>query len=158
MKETVQESYFIDRFAQMDRKENFSYEGKKALFEYLEQYEEDSLMQQQQERQEALQQQQQAVEAQITEKKEERQQRLQEKILEAETKIAVAEIGNDKEDEGGESAESVRISLDKLKQDQKKIDEEYKLKNKELKETIRHNKVTEVIDRKKAVQKPTIKK
>ena len=39
MKETVQESYFIDRFAHMDRKENFSYEGKKALFAYLEEYE-----------------------------------------------------------------------------------------------------------------------
>jgi hypothetical protein len=41
MKEYVSESEFIDRFRQMDRKENFSYEGRKALFEYFEQLEED---------------------------------------------------------------------------------------------------------------------
>ena len=39
MYEYVSESEFIDRFAVMDRKENFSYEGKKALFEYLEELE-----------------------------------------------------------------------------------------------------------------------
>ncbi len=42
MKEYVTESEFIQRFTIMDRKENFSYEGRKALFEHLEQYEEDS--------------------------------------------------------------------------------------------------------------------
>lgn len=33
---------FIDAFRIMGRNENFSYHGKKALFEYLEQYEEDT--------------------------------------------------------------------------------------------------------------------
>lgn len=39
MKELVNFSRFCDAF--QVRKENFTYEGKKALFEYLEQYEED---------------------------------------------------------------------------------------------------------------------
>lgn len=33
---------FCDAFRDMDRNENFSYEGKRALFDYLEQYSEDS--------------------------------------------------------------------------------------------------------------------
>ena len=41
MKETVDFSGFCDAFRNMDRNNNFSYEGKKMLFEYLEQYEED---------------------------------------------------------------------------------------------------------------------
>jgi hypothetical protein len=41
MIEQVTETEFIDRFAQMDRRENFSYEGRQALFEYFESLEED---------------------------------------------------------------------------------------------------------------------
>jgi hypothetical protein len=33
---------FCDAFVRMDRNENFSYEGKRALFDYLESYEEES--------------------------------------------------------------------------------------------------------------------
>ena len=33
---------FINEFEEMGREDNFSYEGKKALFEYLEEYEEDT--------------------------------------------------------------------------------------------------------------------
>ena len=33
---------FCDEFKRMDRNNQFSYEGKKALFDYLEQYEEDT--------------------------------------------------------------------------------------------------------------------
>ena len=40
MKQTVTESMFIDSFCG-GYKDNFSYEGKKALFEYLEQFEDD---------------------------------------------------------------------------------------------------------------------
>jgi len=40
MYEYVSESEFIDRFRVMDRKENFSYEGRKALYEYFREYEE----------------------------------------------------------------------------------------------------------------------
>ena len=39
MKQTVTESMFIDSFPE-SYKDNFSYEGKKALFEYLEELEE----------------------------------------------------------------------------------------------------------------------
>jgi hypothetical protein len=42
MKSTVNESQFIDAFTKMNRENNFSYEGRKALFEYLEQYEQDT--------------------------------------------------------------------------------------------------------------------
>lgn len=38
----VTESIFIDRFKAMGRADNFSYAGLKALFEYLEQYENDT--------------------------------------------------------------------------------------------------------------------
>lgn len=41
MKKTINFNDFVDSFSE-DRKNQFSYEGKKALFEYLEQYEEDT--------------------------------------------------------------------------------------------------------------------
>jgi hypothetical protein len=40
MVKTIGEKEFIDEFEKMGRKENFSQEGKKALFEYFEEYEE----------------------------------------------------------------------------------------------------------------------
>ena len=42
MKESINFTRFVDLFNDMDRGENFTYEGKRALFEYLEQYEEDT--------------------------------------------------------------------------------------------------------------------
>jgi len=39
MKQTVNFSQFCDAFSE-DRKEQFSYQGKRALFDYLEEYEE----------------------------------------------------------------------------------------------------------------------
>ena len=42
MKTTVNFSQFCDAFNSMGRENQFSYEGKKALFDYLEQYEEDT--------------------------------------------------------------------------------------------------------------------
>jgi len=41
MKENVSEGEFIDRFRQMNRENNFSYEGRKALYDYFLQLEED---------------------------------------------------------------------------------------------------------------------
>ena len=41
MKQTVTFADFTDAFRNMGRKENFSYNGLKALFDYLEQLEED---------------------------------------------------------------------------------------------------------------------
>lgn len=40
MKITVNQGQFVDQFARMNRDENFSYEGKIALFDYIEEYEE----------------------------------------------------------------------------------------------------------------------
>ncbi len=42
MKTIVDFNQFCDRFRSMGRNDNFSYDGKKALFEYLEQLEEDT--------------------------------------------------------------------------------------------------------------------
>lgn len=42
MKTTINVYDFRDAFRAMDRKENFTYEGLGILFEYLEQYEEDT--------------------------------------------------------------------------------------------------------------------
>jgi hypothetical protein len=41
MKQTINFHQFVDSFSE-ERKNTFSYHGKKALFEYLEQYEEDT--------------------------------------------------------------------------------------------------------------------
>ena len=42
MKQTVNSSDFVDAFRTHNRMDQFSYEGLKALFEHLEQYEEDA--------------------------------------------------------------------------------------------------------------------
>lgn len=42
MKQTINFSDFCDAFHTYDRDNQFSYEGKEVIFEYLEQYEEDS--------------------------------------------------------------------------------------------------------------------
>lgn len=42
MKQTINQSQFMDAFERMGRKDQFSYDGKKALFEYLEQYEDEA--------------------------------------------------------------------------------------------------------------------
>lgn len=42
MYQSIQFCNFQDAFVRMDRNNNFSYEGKKALFDYLESYEEDT--------------------------------------------------------------------------------------------------------------------
>ena len=40
MKQTVNFSEFCDTFRDMNRNDNFTYKGKRALFDYLEEYEE----------------------------------------------------------------------------------------------------------------------
>jgi len=42
MKEEVSESEFINRFETMNRGNNFTYEGRRALYEYITQLEEDT--------------------------------------------------------------------------------------------------------------------
>ena len=41
MKQTINFSQFCDAFRDMDRNENYSYGGKRALYDYLEQLDED---------------------------------------------------------------------------------------------------------------------
>ena len=42
MKQTISFGQFQDAFYNMDRQNQFTYKGKKALFEYLEEYEDDT--------------------------------------------------------------------------------------------------------------------
>lgn len=42
MKKTISKYEFIEEFKNMNRENNFSYEGREALFDYLEQYEEET--------------------------------------------------------------------------------------------------------------------
>ena len=42
MKQTINFSQFTDAFRDMDRDNNFTYKGKRALFDYLEEYEEET--------------------------------------------------------------------------------------------------------------------
>ncbi len=42
MKEEISFSIFCNRFRDMNRDDNFTYDGKRALFDYLESYEEDT--------------------------------------------------------------------------------------------------------------------
>lgn len=44
MKMTVNKSMFVDQFRVMDRLENFSYEARELLFDYLEEYDEEMEM------------------------------------------------------------------------------------------------------------------
>ena len=132
-------------------------ESMSSMRRKIEKYEEDSEKVQAQQQQQAVEQQQQVLQAEVADKQAERDQRFKEKVLDSETKITVAEIG--KEDGGDEGAiEQHLLNLEKLKLDQDKVAKDYELKNKDLKETVRHNKVTEVTDRKKATQKPAAKK
>ncbi|KKM01903.1 hypothetical protein LCGC14_1789780 [marine sediment metagenome] len=123
----------------------------------IEQYEEDAEKIAAQQQQAQLDSQQQQAELALQDKKEERAQKFKEKVLESETKITVAEIGS----EDGGDEDTIRqhiLNIEKLKLDQEKVAKDYELLNKDLKETIRHNKVTEVTDRKKATAKPAAKK
>lgn len=42
MKKTISKYEFVEEFKNMNRENNFSYEGREALFDYLEQYEEET--------------------------------------------------------------------------------------------------------------------
>jgi len=130
-------------------------ESMSSMRRKIEKYEEDALKEIQEARQQSEETQRQQVQAGLQDKQEERAQRFKEKVLDSETDIAVAEIAHPQE--GADPTERI-LAIEKLKLDQKKVQEDFDLKNKDLKETIRHNKVTEVTDRKKAAQKPTVKK
>lgn len=129
-------------------------ESMSSMRRKIEQYEEESMQraqQTEQARNEAV------VESQriaAEDNQAEREQRFQEKILESETKITVANINAASGQEGeGDNGEASRIALEKLKMDWQKFEKEMKLKEKELREKERHNRKTETISSKKAIQK-----
>ncbi|MHA1170041.1 MAG: hypothetical protein ACTSRU_19605, partial [Candidatus Hodarchaeales archaeon] len=123
----------------------------------IEKYEEDSERVLAEQQQAQLQQQQEAAQLGLQDKQEERAQRFKEKVLDSETKITVAEIGQQDGDDQSAARQHI-LNIEKLKLDQDKVSKDYELKNKDILEKTRHNKVTEVTDRKKAVQKPVAKK
>jgi len=123
----------------------------------IEKYEEDSERVLAEQQQAQLQQQQEAAQLGLQDKQEERAQRFKEKVLDSETKVTVAEIGQQDGDDQSAARQHL-LNLEKLKLDQDKVSKDYELKNKDILEKTRHNKVTEVTDRKKAVQKPVAKK
>lgn len=129
-------------------------ESMSSMRRKIEQYEEEALQrmdQQAQAQNEALKE---AAQIEAEDNQAEREQRYQEKILDAETKITVANINAAAGQEGeGDNGEAARLSLEKLKQDWNKFEKELKLKDKELKEKERHNRRTEQISSKKAIQK-----
>ena len=116
--------------------------------------ENDSTQQQEQ----ALAVQQQQGQLELQDKQEERAHDFKKEVLKSETNIAVAYIKEDGNQGNENDPTEQLLAIEKLKLDQKSVKEDYELKNKDLKETIRHNKATEVIDKKKAVQKPAPKK
>lgn len=123
----------------------------------IEKYEEDTEKAQAQQAQEQLQAQKEQVQAGMADKEAERDLKFKIEVLKSETSLAVAEMGGG----DGNTEESIRqhlLNIEKLKLDQDKVAKDYELKNKDLKEKVRHNKQTEITDRKKAVQKPAPKK
>jgi hypothetical protein len=131
-------------------------ESMSSMRRKIEQYEEEAIQRAEQAAQADRDTQQRIQEMLVTNDQTEREQRYQEKILDAETKITVANINASKQTAGAESTydpEEARITLEKLKQDWKKVEMEMKLKEKQLAETVRHNKKTEGIASKKAIQK-----
>jgi len=123
----------------------------------IEKYEADALQQQE----DQFQQQQQTLQKQsqdaLQDKQEERAAKKEKDILDSQTKIAVAEIGSDDGSDGMEGVATLRLSIEKMKADKKKMEEETALSKKEHTETVRHNKAQEAIEKKKAMQKPVVK-
>lgn len=132
-------------------------ESMSSMRRKIEKYEEDTEKAQAEQQQQAVEAQREASQAQMADKQAERDQRFKEKVLDSETKITVAQIGQ-QDGEGGDNGEQTLLNIERLKLDRDKVAKDYEIKNKDLKETVRHNKATEITDRKKAVQKPAPKK
>ena len=120
----------------------------------IETYEEETIKQQQAQQEQALQVQQQAIQAQTQSADQDRQQDMQKSILENETKLTIEEMKQAGGNNGEEALLKGRATIEKLKQDWEEMNKKYALEDKKHSETVRHNKATEVIDKKKAMQKP----
>ena len=117
----------------------------------IETYEEETIQRQQQQFEQAEQTKQQAIAAESESKQADRENDMQKTLVGAETDITVAQISADS---NGDSGEAARATIEKLKKDWEEMNKKYALEGNKLAETTRHNKATEAIDKKKAMQKP----
>jgi hypothetical protein len=129
-------------------------ESMSSIRRKIETYEEEALQRQQEQHEQTIQVQQQAVQAEAESKQADRENEMQKTLVKAETDITVAQIQSDSNVDNGDQA---RATIAKLKQDWEEMNKKYALENKKHSETVRHNKATEVIDKKKAMQKPVQK-
>lgn len=129
-------------------------ESMSSMRRKIEQYEEDSIQRADQQQQEALQSAERQQAAVLEDKQKDRDQRTQEKILDSETKLAIAGMT---QKEGEQEDPAMRaITIEKLRADIKKMNDDLALAKKQQAEVTRHNKAQEGIDRKKASQKPKV--
>ena len=117
----------------------------------IETYEEESIARQQQQQEAAIEAQREATQAQSQSAQADREQEMQKVLIGSETDITVAQIQSDSKADTGDKA---RATIEKLKQDWVEMNKKYALEDKKHAEDVRHNKATEVIDKKKATQKP----
>jgi len=126
-------------------------ESMSSIRRKIETYEEESIARQQQSEQAAIEAGQEAVQAEAQSKQADRENDMQKTLVKAETDITVAQIQSDS---NGDTGDAARATIEKLKQDWAEMNKKYDLEGKKHTETVRHNKATEVIDKKKAMQKP----
>jgi hypothetical protein len=128
-------------------------ESMSSIRRKIEAYEEQAEQTAQQAQQQQIEVQQQAVQAEAQSKQADREQKMQETLIKSETSITVAQIQADSA-ENDDTANKARETIEKLKKDWEEMDRKYTLEGQKHSETVRHNKATEVIDKKKAMQKP----
>ena len=126
-------------------------ESMSSIRRKIETYEEDAAQRQQQQFEQAEQTKQAAIQAETQDKQADRDIDVQKTIMNNETKLAVAGLG---QDDGQEAMDKARATIEKLKQDWEEMNKKYTLEDKKHAENVRHNKATEVIDKKKISQKP----
>jgi hypothetical protein len=129
-------------------------ESMSSIRRKIETYEEEAINRQQQQFQQAEQTKQQAIQAEAESKQADREQDMQKVLINAETDITVAQIGADTKRDNGEAA---LANIARLKKEWEEMNRKYKLENKKLMETARHNKAQETIDKRKVAKtaKPT---
>jgi hypothetical protein len=129
-------------------------ESMSSIRRKIETYEEEAINRQQQQFQQAEQTKQQAIQAEAESKQADREQDMQKVLINAETDITVAQIGADTKRDNGEAA---LANIARLKKEWEEMNRKYKLENKKLMETVRHNKTQETIDKRKVAKtaKPT---
>ena len=127
-------------------------ESMSSIRRKIETYEEQSIQRQQQQQEQAIQAQREATQAKAESEQADREQKMQETMIDSETKITVAQISANSK-EGDDGAEQARITIRKLQQDWENMNNKLKLERDKHNETVRHNKATEAISKRKSVQK-----